>query len=89
MAVSKSLRDFGRSFLFLTASNRSFQIVSIGLRSGDCGGHSKTSTFFCPNQGMTCLDLWQGALSCIDCEDFLLLRNILQVFKNESKILSK
>ncbi len=53
------------SMMWISRSTTS-QRCSIGLRSGDCGGHlSKVNSFSCSrNQSEMIWALWHGALSC-------------------------
>jgi len=53
-------------FVGCTSSSTTCQRCSIGLRSGDCGGHFSTvNSLSCSkNQFDMISDLWHGALSC-------------------------
>ncbi len=55
----------GTSMMWISRSTTS-QRCSIGLRSGDCGGHlSKVNSLSCSrNQSEIIWALWHGALSC-------------------------
>ncbi len=67
MKASRSCCRFvdSTSMMWISRSITS-QICSIGLRSGDCGGHlSKVNSLSCSrNQSEMIWALWHGALSC-------------------------
>ncbi len=42
------------------------QRFSMGLRSGDCGGHLRTWMLSWARNSLTSLDVWHGALSCMN-----------------------
>src|SRR6202030_3819431 len=73
------------SFLFRCAHR-----CSIGLRSGDCAGHVRTSISFSWNQALAFLHLCLGSLSCwkITSTGFFLKYLILDC-SSSSKILTK
>ncbi len=72
MTASRSCcRFFGRTSMMRISRSTTSQSCSIGLRSGDCGGHlSKVISSSCSrNQSEMIWALWDGALSCRILED--------------------
>ncbi len=67
MIASRSCCRFvGCTSMMWISHSTTLQRCSIGLRSGDCGGHlSKVNSLSCSrNQSEMIWDLWHGALSC-------------------------
>ncbi len=67
MIASRSCYRFvGCTFMMWISRSTTSQRCSIGLRSGDCGGHlSKVNSLSCSwNQSEMIWALWRGALSC-------------------------
>ncbi len=66
IASHSSIRFIGCTSMMWISRSTTSQSCSIGLRSGDCGGHlSKVNSLSCSrNQSEMIWALWHGALSC-------------------------
>ncbi len=66
IASCSCCRFVGCTSMMWISRSTTFQRCSIGLRSGDCGGHlSKVNSLSCSrNQSEMIWALWHGALSC-------------------------